>query len=376
MRTKAMNKTIATGLLSLVMMPGVWAQSPYRFTNERLHAATEAKNQCNTGTCWSYATTSFLESEIQRLGKGTHELSEMYNVRMTYPHKAETYLRFQGKNQFGPGALSHDVLRIAALHGLMPEEAYSGLNYGTDLHDHSQMDAMLEGILSKLVGMHGKLNPAWKKAIDGVLDAYLGAVPESFLYQGKKHTPASFRDAMGIVTDNYVSLSSFTHHPLYKPFVLEVPDNYMHGLFYNVTIDDMVSIVEHALEKGFTVAWDGDVSESGFSFKDGLAICLPEKTPREERFSKIHPEPAVTAEMRQDQYESGATTDDHLMHIIGSARDQNGNRFFIIKNSWGQENPNQGNQYMSLAYFRLKTVALLLHRDGIPHAVKGKLGLK
>jgi len=362
-------------LLSLLLDNGV-CQTPHTFTTERIHVSTEAKNQCNTGTCWSYATTSFLESEIQRLGKGSHELSEMFNVRMTYPLKAEVFLRFQGKNQFGPGSLSHDVLRVAAQHGLVPDNAYSGLEYGTDKHDHSQMDDMLQGMLQKLLSHHGRINPTWKKAFEAVLDAYLGAVPESFLYQGKKFTPASFRDAMGIIPENYVSVTSFTHHPLYKPFVLEVPDNYSHGLFYNVTLEDLVTIAEFALEKGYTIAWDGDVSEAGFSFKEGIAFNVPENVSAEERFSKIHKEQPVTPELRQQQFESGATTDDHLMHIIGVAKDQDGTRFFIVKNSWGQENPHQGIQYMSVSYFRLKTVALLLQKDAIPPAIKGKLGVK
>lgn len=362
-------------ILSLLVFNGV-GQIPHVFINERIHVSTEAKNQFKTATCWSYATTSFLESEIQRLGKGSHELSEMFNVRMTYPLKAEAFLRCQGKNRFGPGSLSHDVLRIAALHGLVPDSAYSGLEYGTDKHDHFQLDDMLLGMMEKLLSHQGRINPTWKMAFASVLDAYLGEVPESFLYQGKKYTPGSFRDAMGIVPENYVSISSFTHHSLYEPFVLEVPDNYSHGLFFNVTLDDLVTITEFALEKGYTIAWDGDVSEAGFSFKEGIAFNMPENVSAEERFSKIHKEQAVTAEERQAMFDSGATTDDHLMHIVGTAKDQGGNRFFIIKNSWGKENPFAGLQYMSLSYFRLKTVALLLHRDAIPPAIKGKLGLK
>lgn len=344
----------------------------YTFTDIVNLDKTETKDQCRTGTCWSYATGSFIESELMRMGKGEHDLSEMFNVRMTYPKKAEMYLRYQGKTQFGPGSLSHDVINAIAIYGVVPESVYSGLQNKEKEHDHAEMDAVLEAMLKALTEQR-TVSEYWLEAVNGVLDAYLGEVPESFEYQGKKTNPIQLRDDLGLKAEDYVSFSSFTHHPFYEKFILEVPDNFSNGMYYNVPMNDLVMMTEVALKAGYTVAWDADVSEKGFSFRNGVAVLIGDDVPREELFTKVHEEPEVTQEDRQKAYNSHSTTDDHLMHIVGMAKDQNGRPYFIIKNSWGSENPYGGLQYVSYHYFLMKTVGILLHKDAVSKAVSKNL---
>ncbi|MCB0762904.1 MAG: aminopeptidase, partial [Flavobacteriales bacterium] len=233
---------------------------PYTFKVVKDNTATETKDQCNTGTCWSFATSSFIESELIRMGKGEHDISEMYAVRMTYPMKAENYVRYQGKAQFGPGSLSHDVINVIREYGIVPESVYSGLDANQKRHDHGELDAVLEGMVKAVVDKnHGRISGDWDDAVDAVLDVYLGEAPEAFEYQGKRYTPQSFRDAMELNPDDYVSITSFTHHEFYDDFILEVPDNFSQGEFYNVPLDELVRITKDALAAGFTVAWDADV---------------------------------------------------------------------------------------------------------------------
>lgn len=360
-------------LFAIILSFGVTAQEKnvYQFTNKIELDATETKDQCRTGTCWSYSTVSFLESELIRMGKGEHNLSEMFNVRVTYPKKADKYVRYQGKYQFGPGSLCHDVINAMRDYGIVPDAVYSGLPEGEDEHNHGEMDAMLEAMLKAVVDKRtAAYGDQWRMAVEGVLDAYLGEVPESFEYQGKKYTPASLRDEMGLNADDYVSLTSFTHHPFYDEFILEVPDNFSQGLFYNVPIDMLENQVVAALEAGYTVAWDADVSERGFSFREGMAIIPPEGVSRDDLWKQTLREPVITQELRQEGFENYQTTDDHLMHITGMATDQNGKRYFIIKNSWGDGNKYGGKQYVSMSYFRMKTVSILLHKDALMKDLK------
>ncbi len=346
----------------------------YKITETLNLEATETKDQCRTGTCWSYSTVSFLESELIRMGKGNYDLSEMFNVRVTYPKKAEMYVRYHGKHQFGPGSLCHDVIKAMETHGVVPEEAYSGINYGAERHDHGQMDEVLKGIVEAAVDKPSTATGMkWMEAVESTLDAYLGEYPATFTYEDKEYTPASFRDMLGLNADDYVSLTSFTHHELYEPFVLEVPDNFSHGMFYNVELDELQQTVVNALENGYTVAWDADVSEPGFSFRNGMAIIAPEGVARDQIFTEVREEPNVDEEMRQQGFNNMQTTDDHLMHITGMAKDQNGNLYFIVKNSWGTGNEQNGYQYVSMPYFRMKTVSILLHKDGIPKALRKKI---
>lgn len=363
---------VATAFLAQI----AFAQSAYQFTNITNKKAYEVENQCATGTCWSYATSSFIESEMARLGAPMTDISEMVNVRVNYPLKAQSYVRFQGKQQFGPGGLSHDVINAIRTFGLVPEAAYTGLKNGETFHNHNAMDALLEGTVKTVLS--SKLNEYsddWMTAVNGILDAYIGPLPTEFDFNGKKYTPISFRDEMKINPDNYVSLSSFTHHPFYTNFVLEVPDNWAKGSFYNLPLDEFQKSIDYALDNGFTIAWDADVSESGFSFQNGVAIVPDAGVAKEDIFKTIVKEKEITQTNRQEAFDSFETTDDHLMHITGKAKDQNGNIYYIIKNSWGTKNPFGGYQYVSLAYLKYKTVSIVLHKDGIPAETRKKLGL-
>ena len=346
----------------------------YTFENTIDLSHTETKDQCMTGTCWSFATVSFLESEVLRMGNGQHNLSEMFNVRMTYPKKVNKYVRMQGKYQFGPGSLSHDVINVLGEYGLMPESAYAGRESATEEYDHGQLDAVLEAVV-KAVLKNDPGNGTYAAAVEGILDAYIGEVPESFSYEGKEYTPISFKETMGLKASDYVSFTSYTHHPFYEEFILEVPDNFSQEAFMNVPVTDLVSIVNYALTNGYTIAWDADVSERSFSFKNGMAIIPEAGVKKEELWTEVVNEKTVTQEMRQETFDDFTTTDDHLMHLIGKAKDQSGTTYYMIKNSWGTGNSYGGIQYISEQYFKLKTVGILLHKDGVPKDVKKKANM-
>lgn len=366
-------KRILLFLLCLPLLAAAQNQSPYTFTITHSADRTDVKDQAATGTCWTFATNSFIESELLRMGKGQHDISEMFNVRVTYPEKAWFYVRAGGKTQFGPGSLGHDVINAIRLHGMVPESAYPGKQGGSGQHDHSELDAVLEAFVKPLAERQN-LSEFWVEAFEGILNAYLGEIPESFSYQGKTYTPQQFREAMGINPDDYVNITSFSHRPFYQKMVLEVPDNFSRGTFDNVGIEELYQIAVYALENGFTVSWDADVSEPGFSFTEGLAI-LPEKgTLKADLFIKPVAEKEVDQESRQQGYNSHATTDDHLMHLVGLAKDQNGALWFVMKNSWGTGNKGEGYQYVSEAYFKMKTIAITLHKDGLPKELRKKLG--
>lgn len=372
-----MMRFVLTTLVFFTLFAPLSAQeSAYVFTEETNHGRSAVKDQCRTGTCWSYSTVSFLESEVLRMSGKSIDLSEMYNVRMTYPKKAEMFVRYQGKHQFGPGSLCHDVMRAVEAYGIVPESAYSGHPEGQPKHDHGELDAVLEAMVKAVVehrtAASGK---AWDAAVNGVLDAYLGAAPTQFVHEGQKYTPASFRDMLKINASDYANLTSFSHHPFYTEFILEVPDNFSQGRFYNLPIDELESVVLGALTSGYTVAWDADVSERGFSFREGMALMPGEDVKKEDLFKTYITEPKVTQESRQAGFDNFQTTDDHLMHITGLAKDQKGNRYFIVKNSWGSENPYGGYQYVSMAYFRAKTIAVMMHRQAMPPALLKKSGL-
>ena len=350
---------------------------PYTFSIVKENAVGSIENQCQTGTCWSFATVSFLEAEVLRKGGKSVDLSEMYNVRITYPLKADAYVRYQGKQQFGPGGLSHDVLRVVAEHGMVPQSAYSGMKAGVTEHNHGGLDALLESTVKTVLDK--KLNEeggAWKNSVNGILDAEIGAVPSSFEFNGKKFTPAQFRDELKINAADYVSISSFTHHPYYSPFVLEVPDNWAKGSFYNVPLQDLERITENALDNGYTIAWDADVSEKGFSYLQGVAVLPATMPKKDEWWTIIHPELTPTAASRQDAFDRFETTDDHLMHITGKSKDQQGNTYYITKNSWGATNPFKGYLHVSKNYYLMKTVGIVVHKDAIPAEIRTKLGIK
>jgi bleomycin hydrolase len=377
MRKFTLVAAAASFLSATVLAQTSASSSPYSFSIVKENAVGAIENQCQTGTCWSFATVSFLEAEVLRKGGKPVDLSEMYNVRVTYPMKADAFVRYQGKQQFGPGGLSHDVLRVVGEYGIMPETAYAGLPKGNTEHNHGGLDALLESTVKTVIDK--KLNEEgsdWKKSVEGILDAELGALPTSFEYNGKKYTPAQFRDELKINASDYVSLSSFTHHPFYAPFVLEVPDNWSKGSFYNVPLADLEKITNNAIDNGYTIAWDADVSEKGFSYAQGVAIVPALVPKKEEWWTTMHAEVVPTAELRQDAFDRFETTDDHLMHITGKSKDQQGNIYYITKNSWGGNNPYKGYLHVSRNYYLMKTVGIVVHKDALPTDIKTKLGLK
>jgi bleomycin hydrolase len=378
---KIKNRFIYTGI-STILVSFFFANAPilaqdsesvaFSYTFKPLVdiTATSVKDQCRTGTCWSYSTSSFLESEAARITGHVVDLSEMSTVRYTYPLKAGMYLRMQGKYQFGPGSLCHDVLNAASGWGLAPQEAYTGLQDGETVHNHGDMDAALLATVEALVKKpSGKLDPRWEETIDGILDTYIGELPTSFEFEGKSYTPESFRDHIGIDPNAYMNITSFSHHPFGKNFILEVPDNFSKGQFYNVPIDDLQRAVEAAVVAGYSVAWDADVSEKGFSFRNGMAL-MPAEGEESKLWKEEIVEADVTQESRQKGFDNQTTTDDHLMHIVGLATDQSGKKYFVIKNSWGQGNKYGGRQYISMPYFRAKTIAVLIHKDAVKRVLR------
>ena len=356
--------------------------------------ATSVKDQSASGTCWSYATTSFLESEILRMTKDTFDLSEMFFVRKAYEAKAMHYVRLHGTANFGEGGQAHDVMNVIRTNGMMTQAAYSGLANGQTKPAHTELEAVLSamvGVFSKSPA--GKLSPEWDHTISCVLDVYLGSVPATF--GPSNTTPIEF--AKKINPDDYVEITSYTHHPFYTSFSLEIPDNWSGGSYYNVPLDELTMIMNYALSKGYTVDWDGDVSDKGFSHKNGVAIVPEtnidnmeaterskwEKLTEKERkaqfytFEKPVPEKNITQEMRQAAFDNFSATDDHLMHITGTVTDQNGKRYFRTKNSWAADsNSNGGYLNISEAYMRLNTIAIMVHKDAIPKEIRKKAGIK
>ena len=325
------------------------------------------QSQGTTGTCWCFATASFIESELVRENKGTHHFSEIFIAKNIYRAKARNYLLRQGKAQFSEGALAHDFLGAIEKHGLVPEAVYDGLFEGQERHDHSELASALTGMLESL-SKRKTLSDRWAPAVDGVLDAYLGESPERFEYQGRSFSPVELSKELGFKRDNYVSLTSFTHHPFGDSFVLEIPDNFSNGKFLNLPIDDLVKTIDNAIANGYTVAWDGDVSEVGFSSSKGLAI-LPKNPKRRDLYKHIGEERTVTQADRQKTFMSHSTTDDHLMHLVGISRDAAGNKYYVIKNSWGEVGPFKGYLHMSEAYVRAKTIALIVNKAVVVNSV-------
>ena len=335
----------------------------YEFTVEYSIPYTNVKSQDSTGTCWSFATASFIESELIRQEKGQHDLSEMFIVKNIYKDKAQNYVLRQGKANFSQGALAHDFINSAHQFGLVPEENYSGREDNSKRHDHAEMEVVMKGFL-EAVATQKKLSPKWKIASDKILDTYLGDSPTRFTYRDRSYSPKEFSESVGFNGKDYQSLTSFTHHPFGESFVLEIPDNYSNGSFQNVPIDELMETIDFAIENGFSVAWDGDVSEKGFSAARGIAV-LPTNANRRDLFTTPGEEQTVTQEMRQDAFTSLATTDDHLMHLVGISRDTEGNKYYVVKNSWGEIGKHKGFIHLSEAFVRLKTVAVIVHKDAV-----------
>jgi bleomycin hydrolase len=337
-----------------------------------------------------------MESELLRCGKGIYDLSEMFIVRQKYINQLEDNYVRRGRGNISQGSLAHTFKNVFRHTGIVPEEVYSGINYDSDKHNHSEMSQYLQAIAEVAVKIKHR-SPKYYELVNNLLDTYLGELPSTFVYEGKEYTPKSFAASLGLNMDDYIELTSFTHHPYYAKFDVEVPDNWEHQLMYNVPLDEMMETIDHALNKGYTVCWDGDVSDKGFSFVNGVAIQpevkkiddyastdrarfeqLGETERLEEvyKFERPYPETNVTPEVRQEGYESFVTTDDHLMHITGIAKDGNGLTYYITKNSWGTErNAFGGYLNMSESYVRAKTIYIMVHKDAIPKALGNKLGI-
>ncbi|SEB81082.1 bleomycin hydrolase [Tenacibaculum sp. MAR_2009_124] len=348
----------------------------YQFKTITDIESTQIKSQDITGTCWSFSTTSFLESEVIRLTGKDIDLSEMFTVRNTYSDKAINYLYRQGKAQFSEGGLAHDVINSVEKFGLVPENAFTGLQTGEDRHNHAELIAVLKNMLDTYIkNPAGQLSTKWKPSVESVLDVYLGENKKEFVFEGKRYTPKSFAEYVKINPSNYITLSSFEHVKKYTPFVLSIPDNFSNGSFYNISLDELVSVTKSALKNGYTVALDCDVSEKTFSSMAGVAVIPASSSNKKKSLKQLVQEKNITPAYRQAEFENFNTTDDHLMHIVGIVKDQKNNTYFKVKNSWGTKQGNNGYVYMSVPYFRLKTISVLLHKDAVSKDIITKLKL-
>ena len=369
----------------------------YKFTDIKRLPATSVKDQFRAGTCWSWSTASFLESEMMRQGKDSVNLSAIYFVKHAYSDKADKYVRLHGVLNFAVGGASSDVINMAKKYGIVPLEVFEGLNYGEPNHVFGEIDAVLKAYVQAVVENRNKrLSTACKKGFDAILDVYLGEEPEKFEYKGKEYTPRTFADeVVGLNMDDYVNLTSFTHHPFYTEFALEVEDNWSWDKAYNIPLNELMRVMESAIDNGYTFVWGADVSEKGFATKDAGVAVVPstdtremtgaeiakwEKLPKEQQTLDAFklapaPEKKITQEMRQEEFDRYLTTDDHGMHVIGKAMDQNGTPYFIVKNSWNKYNRFGGYFYVSYPYMALKTMDILVHKSAIPKDIRKKLGI-
>ncbi len=392
-----MKRIITLGLILIFVSSLSFSQDGYQFEDLKVLPVTSIKNQFRSGTCWSFSGLSFFESELLRMGKGEFDLSEMYIVRKTYEEKARKYVRMHGNVNFAGGGAFNDVTMVLEKYGILTEEVYPGLKYGEDKHVHAEFDGVLKAYLDKVItNPNKKLSSAWFNGFNGILDAYLGEVPSAFSEGSQGLTPQSFVKNMGLDMSDYIMISSFSHHPFYQPFILEVPDNWNWGQVYNVKISELTEIIDHAVNQGFTVAWATDVSEKGFNWKKGLAVVpredieelaglerdrWEEMSEKEKQdhiydFSAIRKEKVITQEMRQEGFDNYQTTDDHGMHIIGLAKDQEGNHYYKVKNSWSdKDHIYNGYLYASKTFVEYKTTSLLLHKSALPEGIRKKLGI-
>jgi len=375
-------KLIARIIVLLLLVSNLVSaqETGYVFTIKKEMPCTPVKNQSSTSTCWCFSGISMFESELIRMGKGTYDLSEMFVVRHTYEDKSEMFARMHGSSSLAGGSEFGDLLTISRDKGLVPDAVYPGLNYGETKHNHRELDGVIRGYMDALI-KNPKLSTAWLAGINGILDAYLGKSPDNFTFEGKSYTPASFVKELGINPDDYICLTSFTHHPFYQPCMLELPDNWAAGLFYNLPLDEFMQVIDNSLANGYTVAWASDVSDKGFSMKEGVAI-VPDKnwtdmTEAEaaRAFSGPQTEKSITQEMRQAEFNNYSTTDDHGMHITGVATDQTGHTFYKVKNSWGITGKYDGFIYVSKSFVALRTTNIMVNKKVIPETVAKKMGI-
>ena len=394
-----MRKSVLIAALGLMSLTAVAQDAPkeegFVFTTVKENPITSIKDQHRSSTCWSFSSLSFLEAELLRMGKGTYDFSEMFVVHHTMVDRAVNYVRYHGDAPFGPGGSFYDVMYCLKNYGLVPQEAMPGIMYGDSLPVHTELDAVATAYVQAIgKGRFSKLTPVWKNGISAIYDTYLGKYPETFTYQGKEYTPKSFAESLGLNPDDYVSLTSYTHHPFYTQFSIEIQDNWRNALSYNLPLDELMAVMDNAIKTGYTFAWGSDVSEQGFT-RDGIAVMpdadrasemtgsdmarwigLSAADKRREMTTKPMPEMEITQEMRQVAFDNWETTDDHGMVIYGIAKDQTGKEYFMVKNSWGESGKYKGIWYASKAFVAYKTMNILVHKDALPKDIKKKLGLK
>ncbi len=400
------NKTIGLALACLSLTSLANAQvdekkekteDGFVFTTVKELPITSIKNQNKSGTCWAYSSMGFFEAELLRMGKGTYDLCEMFVAHKTYEDRARASVRLHGDISFSQGGSFYDCVYCLRNYGIVPETAMPlpGTLYGDTLANFNEFFSIAESFVNNIArGKQQKLSPAWFKGLNAIFDTYLGEVPTEFVYEGKKYTPKSYLQSTGLNMDDYVSLTSFTHHPFYEQFIIEVQDNWRWGTSYNLPLDEFMAVMDNAIDKGYTFAWGADVSETGFTRK-GLAVMpdaargadltgsdqarwtgLSKDDKRKELTSRPLPEVEVTQELRQEAYDNWETTDDHGMLIYGKAKDQNGKEYFMVKNSWGTAGDYKGIWYASKTFVAYKTLNILVHKDAIPKAIAKKLGIK
>ena len=393
-----MKKTIllvSLFLSSLSMAAQENKEEGFTFTTIKENPITSVKNQNRSSTCWSFSGLGFLESELLRMGKGEYDLSEMYVVHHTMNDRARNYVRLHGESSFSPGGSFYDVIYCLKNYGLVPQSAMPGIMYGDSLPVHNELDGVAAGYVNAIAKSNSKkLSPVWRKGLSAIYDTYLGELPETFTYEGKEYTPQTFAQSLGLNPDDYVSLTSYTHHPFYSQFSLEIQDNWRNALSYNLPLDEFMAVMDNAVNKGYTFAWGSDVSEQGFT-RDGIAV-MPDAakatelsgsdmarwtgmTPadkRKELTSRPMPEMEITQEMRQEAYDNWETTDDHGMIIYGIAKDQNGKEYYMMKNSWGTNSKYKGLWYVSKPFVAYKTMNIIVNKNAIPKDIAKKLGIK
>ena len=393
-----MKKTLIAAVL-MALCTSAFAQEKtegFQFTTVKENPITSIKNQNRSGTCWAFSSLSFFEAELIRMGKGEYDLCEMYLAHKTYEDRAKASVRMHGDVSFSQGGSFYDAVYCMKNYGMIPQDAMPqpGTLYGDTLPNHNELFAIAESYVNAIAkGSQKQLSPVWFNGLNAIYDTYLGKVPEKFTHNGKEYTPKSYMESLGLNMNDYISLTSYTHHPFYEQFVIEVQDNWRWGLSYNLPLDEFMETMDYAVKNGYTFAWGSDVSETGFT-RDGIAVCpdaekgadltgsdmarwtgMSATDKRRELTSRPMPEIEVTQEMRQKAYDNWETTDDHGMLIYGIAKDQTGKEYFMVKNSWGESGKYKGIWYASKDFVAYKTMNILIHKNAVPKKIAKKLGL-
>lgn len=401
-----MKKIIALAMLAVVAtganakgkkQPKVDPNKPV-FTIVKENPITSVKDQNRSGTCWAYSTLSYFESEILKSTGKTYDLCESFVANKDYMDRAVQVVRYHGDMQFAQGGSAYDVYYVLKNYGICPEDAmpFPGSLYGDSLNNFNEFFSLLEPYVEGIAtNKASKISGQWKVGFQGILDAYLGKCPENFTYEGKNYTPKSFASSLGLNMDDYVTITSYTHHPFYSQFVVEVQDNWRNPASYNLPMDEMMQIIDNAVMNGYTVAWGGDVSEPGFT-RDGLAYMIDAKKMQSLQGSDMArwlglsaakrrnlidslgcnvPEVQATQEMRQERFDNWELTDDHGMLIYGIAKDQNGKEYYMVKNSWGEAGKYKGTWYMTKTFIAANTMDYMVNKNAIPANIRKKMGI-